>query len=332
MSFVFDYPFMAILALVLIPAAILAQARQRNPFIALIPLGAPGGTPFRTVQLSKLIKFVKVLELLGFILLFISAAGPSINKSEILWLNRGADIIFILDTSPSMAALDMNGRSRLSAARTLLLEFSRKRPTDGIGLVTVGNNAALLLPPVIDRESLELRLENIRAGEMGDGTALGTGLAVAGYHLQKSNAKRKVAVLITDGENNAGSIQPETAAAMLRDMDISLWVIGIGSTGVVPIDYVDPHTGIRQAGTFDSRFSTESLQRLSFAGNGAYIAAPSANTFAAAFSKIDDAEMIIRRSSVINRRKPVFLPFLLSAVVLLAGARFIRCYALGALI
>jgi Ca-activated chloride channel family protein len=331
-SFGFDSPILAAAAIIIIPLAAFALARLRNPFVAAIPLGAPGGVPFKTSQISGIVKLLKALELAGIFLLFFSAAGPSVKTVETVWLNRGADIIFILDVSPSMAAMDMEGKTRFSAARTLIMEFTERRPSDNFGLVAVGENAALLVPPTADREALSLRLEQLRIGELGDGTALGLGLSVAAFHLEKSNAKRKAAVLITDGENNAGSVHPETAADMLREMGISFWIIAVGSAGEVPIDYTDPFTKIRRTGIFDSRYDAESLRRLSATGGGTYIAAPSADAFASAFSQLDNSEMTVQRSSAISRRRSSSLQLLIPAILLLAAVKFIRRNLLEAIL
>jgi len=331
-SLSFDSPLLAVSAVIIIPLAALILSRLKNPFVALIPLGAPGGVPFNSSQIGGIVKFLRAMELTGILLLFLSASGPSIKSSETVWLNRGADIIFILDSSPSMAALDMDGNNRFNTGRKLLVEFAHRRPSDNIGLVAVGEDAVLLLPPASDRETLSFRLDQLRIGELGDGTALGMGLAVAAFHLEKSNAKRKVAVLITDGENNAGAIHPETAASMLREIGVSFWVIAVGSTGEVPIDYLDPYTKIRRTGIFDSRYDTESLRRLSAAGGGTFIAAPSVDSFAAAFSKLDDSEITVQRSRVINRLRSCSLQFLIPAILLLAAVRFIRRNVLGAML
>jgi len=324
MNFGFVNPIAAIAAFVIIPLAAFALSRLKNPFVALIPLGAPGGVPFKTPQISGLVKLLKILEVTGVFLLFFSAADPVLKTAETVWLNRGADIIFILDASPSMAALDMNGKNRFSAACTLISEFAARRPSDSIGLVAVGSDAAVLVPPTPDRETLNLRLESLRIGEFGDNTALGMGLSTAAFHLEKSNAKRKVAVLITDGENNAGSVHPETAAGMLRDMDVSFWVIAVGSAGEVPIDYVDPYTKIRSTGTFDSRYDAESLRRLSLSGGGTFIAAPSSEAFYAAFSQLDNSEITIQRSRIINKRRSFSLFLLITASAMLLAVRLIR--------
>jgi len=226
----------------------------------------------------------------------------------------------------------MDGRNRFSVGRELIGEFAERRSSDNIGLVAVGEDAALLLPPTTDREALEYRLKLLQIGEFGDGTALGMGIAVAAYHLDKSDARRKIAVLITDGENNAGAIHPETAADMLREMEISFWVIAIGSAGEVPIDYTDPFTKIRRTGIYDSRFDIDSLRRLTAIGGGTFIFAPSADAFAGAFSQLDDAEITIQRTRIINRRRSISLLFLIPSVILLGCVKFTRRILLGAMV
>jgi Ca-activated chloride channel family protein len=332
MSFDFDNQFLAAVVFIVVPFAAFILSRLRNPFIALIPLGAPGGVSFKTSQMGGLVKLLKVFELTGIIIFFLSAAGPVIKISETVLLNRGADIIFILDVSPSMAALDMEGKSRYITAKSLITDFIKKHSSDSIGLVAVGNDAALLVPPTLDREALHLRLEQLKIGELGDGTALGMGLAVAAYHLDKSNAKRKAAVLVTDGENNAGEIHPETAASLLREIGISFWVIAVGSAGEVPIDYVDPYTKIRRTGMFDSRYDRESLRRLSVSGGGTFITAPSTEALVSAFSLLDDNEITVQRQRIIHRRRSMSFQFLLTGIFLIMSVRIIRRYLLGAII
>jgi Ca-activated chloride channel family protein len=330
-GFGFDRPVLVLAACVIIPLGIMLARRLKNPFAADIPLGPPGGVPFKApFNLDWLVKALRVLEYGGVLLLFLAAAGPVIKTTETVWLNRGADVVFVLDSSPSMAALDMDGVSRFNAARSLIRDFALRRPSDGIGLAALGTDAALLVPPTTDREALLSRLEQLRVGELGDGTAIGMGLAVAAMHLEKTEAPRRAAVLITDGENNAGAIHPETAAALLGELGISLWVIGIGSGGEVPIDYVDPVTRMRRTGLFDSRFDTESLKRIGAAGGGTWLSAPSADALAAAFARIDDRELVVRRSGSVGRRRSCRLPFMLAALGMIAGTRLVRRFVLGA--
>jgi Ca-activated chloride channel family protein len=229
-----------------------------------------------------------------------------------------------------MAAVDMDGANRFIAARKLIKEFVLRRPSDSMGLVAVAKDAALLVPPTADHNVFFMRLDELRLGELGDGTALGMGLACAAYHLEKSPARRKAVILVSDGENNAGAIPPETAATMIGVMGISLWVIGVGSGGEVPIDYVDPFTRMRRTGLFDSSYDTEALRRISAAGEGTWISAPSANALASAFTFIDDQEMVVRRSGTVTHSRPCHAPFMLAALCLIVFSGFVRRFFLGA--
>jgi Ca-activated chloride channel family protein len=332
MSIGFEYPQFIAAGLVLIPLALLIARRTRNSFVLFLPLGTPGGVPFRPpFKWDLIIKILSAMELSAAALFFLAAAGPERRISQTVWLNRGADILFVLDISPSMAGIDMDGRSRFEAAGNLVRNFAGQRPTDAIGLAAVGYDAALLVPPTVDRRPLLERLDKLRVAELGDGTALGMGLAMAVRHLRNSTAPRRAVVLITDGENNAGAVNPETAAALLADAGISLWVIGVGSGGEIPIDYVDPLTRMRRTGIFDSRFDAEKLRSLSDAGGGVYIPAPSADSLTAAFSRISGEELTVNRSGTIVRRRSLHVPLLGTGLGLIVLARFIRRFFLGAL-
>jgi Ca-activated chloride channel family protein len=327
----FERPFLIAAAFLFAAAVPVVSRLYRDPFALNTPLGPPGGIPFRApMRVDFLIKILFALETAGVFILLIAAAGPFMRTSETVWLNRGADILFVIDISPSMAGIDMNGRSRFDEARNLVSVFARNRPSDAIGLVAVGDDAALLVPPTVDRDALSLRLESLRIGELGDGTALGMGLAMAALHIRRSGASRRAVVLITDGENNAGAVHPETAAGILGSAGISLWVIGVGSAGVIPIEYTDPITRIHRTGFLDSRFDPESLIAIAKKGGGVYIAAPSAAAFSAAFTRLNEGEMAIRRSGTLSRTSAVHGPLIAAALVFLCAARFVRRHILGA--
>ena len=329
----FDRPIFILAALIVILIFIFFSRYFRSLFALDLPLGPPGGIAFKSpLNLKFIMRFLRSMELAGFFFLFTAAAGPNIIFTEMVWLNRGADIFFVLDCSPSMAGIDMNGRNRFDAARTLVRDFAERRSQDSIGLAALGEDAALLVPLTTDRASLYSRLDALAIGEIGDATALGTGLALTAFHMSKSQAPRRVVVLITDGENNAGTIHPETAAALLGDIGVTLWVIGVGSSGEIPFSYVDPQTHMRRTGTFESRYDPESLKSLALKAGGHWIYAPSAEAFVQAFNELDQGEMIIRRSGTIRREEPLYGFFLISALSLLIAVRFVRRYILGALL
>jgi Ca-activated chloride channel family protein len=333
MTVSFERPYFLFAALITIAAIFIFSRRFKPLFTLDLPLGPPGGIPFRPpLNIGLLMKILRGFELAGVLFLWIAAAGPRFIYTETVWLSRGADILFVLDISPSMAGLDMNSRSRFDTARELLKDFANMRPQDAIGLVAVGADAALLAPLTTDRDALYSRLDSLVIGELGDGTALGLGLATAALHIGRSGAPRKAVVLVTDGENNAGSVHPETAAALLGDMGISLWVIGVGSSGEVPINYVDPVTRIRRAGSFESGYNPENLKAIAEKGRGSFIAAPQAEAFASAFAQVDQGEMTVRRSGLLRRTEPFHAFFILSAMLLLCGVYFVKRFIFGALI
>jgi Ca-activated chloride channel family protein len=333
MNIGFDRPLFVLAAFISIPL-LLFVSRYFKPLFALdIPLEPPGGIAFKSpINLKFLMKFLHSIEMAGIFILFAAAAGPHFVYNEMVWLNRGADIIFVMDISPSMAGIDMGGQTRFEAARSLLVDFADRRRQDAIGFIALGQDAALLVPLTTDREVLYSRLDSLAIGELGDGTALGNGLALAAFHINKSQAPRRAVVLITDGENNAGAIHPESAAAMLGEMGVSLWVVGVGSNGEIPINYVDPITKMRRVGTFESRYNTEDLKRIAERAQGQWIHAPQAEALTAAFSQLDQGEMIIRRSISVRREEPLYVVFVIAAVALLLGVRFVRRYILGALL
>ncbi|MDR2101105.1 MAG: aerotolerance regulator BatA, partial [Treponema sp.] len=134
----------------------------------------------------------------------------------------------------------------------------------------------------------------------------------------------------TDGENNAGSVHPETAAEVLEEIGVSLWIIGVGSSGAVPINYVDPLTRIRRTGVFESRFDSENLELIARRGGGAYLSAPHGDALSAAFSRIDRGEASVGRTSLRTRLVPFRNVFIAAALILLGMLRFIRRRILGA--
>ncbi len=331
MNIGFERFYLVIIGLIAIVLSMVIDHFRKKHVAFSIPLGAPGGIPFKPpFSIEVLMKFLKALELIGVFGLFIAAAGPVFISSESVWLNRGADMLFVMDISPSMAGMDMEGMSRFDAAKKFVKEFAEMRPSDAIGLIALGDDAALLIPPTPDRQILFDRLNQLQLGELGDGTALGMGLALGAFHIADSRASRRAVVLITDGENNAGSINPETAASMVRGQGASLWVIGVGSSGEIPIDYVDPKTHIRRSGTFYSEYSLKSLNEIARSGEGRLINAPTADAFASAFSELDSAEMTIRHSGVITKTEPFHAGVIFLALFFILINRMITRFVLGA--
>src|SRR6185503_8625548 len=131
---------------------------------------------------------------------------------------RGVDIVVALDVSGSMAAEDFQPRNRLEVAKEVVAEFVRRRADDRVGLVVFAGRSLTKSPPTSDTSVLLRQLDDVRQGMLPDGTAIGSGLATALTRLRRSQAKSKVIVLVTDGANNAGEVDPATAADLASAM------------------------------------------------------------------------------------------------------------------
>jgi Ca-activated chloride channel family protein len=180
---VFARPLFVVAALLCPLAAAAGRRFVREAFYLSLSLGPPDGERFRAPRRSRFAaRAAFFLEIAGVMALLIAAGGPERISGTAINLDRGADMLFVLDASPSMACLDIGGRRRFDAARSLVRDFALRRPADAIGLVALGSDAALLVPPTTDRNALLSRLDDLRIGELGDGTALGMGLSVAALH------------------------------------------------------------------------------------------------------------------------------------------------------
>lgn len=236
----------------------------------------------------------RILGILGFVLVVVAFSEPIFYKQERVYTSRGTDIVFVVDVSPSMAAKDMNGQTRLDAAKSSITELVESNSGATFGVVAMSQEAAIVIPPTSDLTVFLKRLNELSVGQLGDGTALGTGLATAVFHLASSEAPKKCIVLVTDGESNAGSIHPETAAELAKNNNISVYILGVGTKGTVPIEYTDPSTGKNYSGYLNSSYNEDSLRKIAAAGNGRFFEVSSMADFKLALS------MIIKNQSVVQ--------------------------------
>jgi len=266
----------------------------------------------------KLIIFISAVFFWGGILLMGTAlGGPALSIHEKVYLNRGADIIIVLDQSPSMSARDFPPETRLNSAISMIKMFVSARKNDAVGLVGFGEEAVLKVPPTTDYRSFLSRLDESGIMELGEGTAIGMGLAVAVLHLSESRAEQRIIVLITDGDNNAGEIQPAAAASMAAQMGIRLYTIGIGGEGQVPFEFTDPVTGNLMSGVLNSRFDEDLLKDLAETGGGSFFKASSPGTLESVFRSIDSMETIEERVRIQVRTEPLYRFFILLGLALI---------------
>ena len=268
----------------------------RLPFAFAMWHGAKVGMPGGLMRGLLFLGTVSFWVGLGCII--VALAGPGQTVRERLYLNRGLDIMIVLDESPSMSAQDFQPDNRFETAKKVIRDFLSQRENDAVGLVSFSREAALRVPPTFDREAFLERLASLRIMSLGDGTAIGMGIAVAALHLEKTTASQGIIVLLTDGENNAGEIQPESAAEIAANLGIKIYVIGIGTQGEWPIEYTDPNTGILKKGMFNSRFDEQLLADLAESAGGRYFSAKSPGALASVFRTIDTIETGEKRSKI----------------------------------
>ena len=273
-------------------------------------------------------KFLSVLARIfftaGFFISVAALAAPVISNQEKVYTSLGTDIVFVLDTSPSMSAKDMDGIQRLEAAKNAIYTLSNKRDGSRYGLVALGSNAAVLVPPTSDLNFFSERLTSISAGVLGNGSAIGDGLSTAVCHLVSSSAPKKCIVLLTDGENNAGEIHPETAAQLASDNDITIYVVGIGTKGKVPIEYTDPATGKLYSGYLDSNFNPASLKKIASISKGKYFEAQTLDELSGILSTVSKAETVSQNYTYRTVIHLFYKQFLTVALILFILAWFIR--------
>jgi Ca-activated chloride channel family protein len=329
----FDAPFMLAL-LALIPAAALARRARRGAgcfALAFDSWGSSDPLPKGPLPVRAISKASTFLLYAAAALAAVASAGPRIDTTATRWLARGGAIVFALDCSPSMAALDEGGLSRFQAAVSSIETFVAKRPGDSFALVSIGGEAQLKVPPTPNAKRFLERLGGLAPGQLGDGTALGMGLLVALNHLARHPAKVKLVVLLTDGENNAGAASPIDSARLLRSAGARLAVIGVGKEGEAPIRYVDPLSGKRFEGNYASGFDEASLRAIASAGGGDYYRAGEASLLAEAFSRISEDAGISMRGFRSRVSRPLTASFSLAALACALAARFARRAFLGAL-
>lgn len=173
------------------------------------------------------------------VLLFVFAlSGPERLLKETVIPSEGIDIVLALDVSNSMAAEDFmvagQRQNRLDCIKTVVEEFIKKRSRDQIGLVVFGSRAYTVCPLTLDHDWALTQLNRVKLGIVEDGTAIGSGISMALLRLSKSKAKSKIMILLTDGINNRGQIQPLQAAAAAQALGIKIYTIGAGTKGYAP--------------------------------------------------------------------------------------------------
>ncbi|MCL1865124.1 MAG: VWA domain-containing protein [Spirochaetes bacterium] len=237
---------------------------------------------------TKTFPYIIYLRLLSIFFLIIALAAPGKNITYTNIKNYGLDIMITLDLSGSMSGEDFLP-NRLEVAKKVVLDFISKRQNDRIGVVVFAGNAYLQSPLTVDYEIIKEIINDIDFDSVEeDGTAIGDAIALSSSRMMDSKAKSKIILLITDGVNNCGEIDPETAAEACADMNIKIYAVGIGKDGMV--EYPNPAGSIFPKRKVLNQFNGESLEKLSKITGGTYFRADSSGLFSASMEDIDKLE------------------------------------------
>ncbi len=255
-----------------------------------------------------------VFRLLTLCCLIIALARPQTRNDEQLVNGEGIDIVLCLDISGSMLAQDFTP-NRMEAAKNVASEFIDNRPTDRIGLVIFSGEAFTMCPLTTDRNVLKTQLFNVQSGLLEDGTAIGSGLATGVDRLRNSPSKSKVIILLTDGENNGGLIDPNTAKEIAKSVGVRVYTVGMGTEGFAPVPIQTPSGVImqREKVNIDEKLLTQIANET----GGHYYRAKDNESLKNIYSEIDRLEKSKVEVSSIRRYTEQFFPFALAAAILL---------------
>ena len=256
-----------------------------------------------------------VIEMCALALLIIALARPqSSSKSQKINV-EGIDIVLTIDLSSSMLAQDLKP-DRLEAAKNISADFVKGRPEDRMGLVVFASETFTQVPLTTDHGMLLNMMKDMKCGMLEDGTAIGDGLASSVSRLKDSEAISKVVILLTDGDNNAGSIDPATAAEMAKLFGIRVYTIGVGTRGTAPYPVQTPFGGI-QYQQIPVTINEPLLQQIADETGGKYYRATSNEKLEQIYDEIDQLERSKIEINEFTRVHEEFLPFVLIGLALL---------------
>jgi len=256
-----------------------------------------------------------ILRLVGLGLLIVALARPQASDADGKRSAEGLDVMLVVDTSGSMRAQDfeINGQrpSRLEVIKQVIADFITARPDDRIGLVVFGSEAFTQAPLTLDQNVLLAFLNQIKPGMAGDATAIGDGLATAVRRIADVKGKGRVVILLTDGANNAGRIDPVNAAEAAAAVGVKVYTVGVGSRGKVPI------IANGQMQQIEVDIDEPLMERVANTAGGRYFRATDTKTLAEIYDTIDRLEKTRAEIAVRENRRELFPKFLWAALLVL---------------
>ncbi|MEO8635171.1 MAG: VWA domain-containing protein [Gemmatimonadales bacterium] len=307
-------------------------ARPWLLLILLLPLGwwwwrrrrIPGGTRYSDLRLVSAVggrrwlpRVPPALRALAFAAWSIAAAGPRLGGSQVEVKKEGIAIVIAVDISSSMLAEDFAPSNRMEVAKQQAITFIRGRTADRIGVVAFAGEALTQVPITVDYPVLEQAVNDLRIGLLEDGTAIGTGLATAVNRLREAPGKSKVILLLTDGENNRGTVDPRTAAGAAAALGIKVYTIGVGTEGEAPIPTGRGLSGFRYE-ILPVKIDEPLLRDIAASTGGRYFRAKDSEALSRIFHQIDGLEKTPIHVTRYVKYDEIAKPLLLAGMFLLA--------------
>lgn len=239
-------------------------------------------------------KFLHWVNIAAMFLFVIALAGPRAGAYYREIETSGIDIMLTLDISSSMSSLDFEPKNRLEMAKQVVGRFIAERPNDRLGLVIFSSGAFTQCPLTLDHDLLLELLKKVKIGLIEDGTAIGNALAVSVGRLKDSTARSKVIVLLTDGMNNRGEVQPLDAAKLAADNKIKVYTIGAGKMGTAMMPVEDPVYGKRLV-EVEVKIDEDTLKKIASTTGGEYFRAENTKSLENIYSRINKMEKTIMK-------------------------------------
>ncbi len=312
--FRFAYPYALFSLLVLVPVVYLAFRKQRGRSVAYSSINLVSDAGLEAGSWKRYGK--TALRVLVLALVIVAVARPQTGQSEYTTHTEGVDILLVLDTSGSMQAQDFKPKNRLHVAKEVVKEFVGKRKHDRIGLVVFAAQAVTQCPLTLDYPVLTRLIDEVDIGMLEDGTAIGVALATAVNRLKNSQSESRIVVLLTDGQNNTGMVDPTTAAKVAAAMGIKVHTIGVGTKGRAPMPVNDPIFGKRLI-SVEVDLDEDTLTKIAELTDGQYFRATDRVELFEIYDRIDELEKTRIESETYVEYTDRFPWFLLPALGLL---------------
>lgn len=308
----FAYPWV----LLLIPIVLFLFFYKKNNFSPTLKVNITKSIATKNWK-HYFLERLPLLRLGTILILVIALSRPQTQLGRDSSSSRGIDIVLSLDVSPSMLAADLEP-DRLTAAKKVAAEFVEKRINDRIGLVIFSGESFTQCPVTSDHNIVKMQIENTVSGILEQGTAIGMGLASAVNRLKNSSAKSKVVILMTDGVNNTGDIDPLSAYELAKSMKVKVYCIGIGKNGYAKIPFTDPISGQIMYKMSNVEIDEEILQEIATKTGGKYYRATDNNSLQSIYDDIDKLETSALSGNIYNKYQDHFYAWLIIAFICLA--------------